>query len=193
MATPKLTHLHPVSASGRLPAHLASTWLRTYAVLWTLTIASGVLVALVGQPLTSLVRGLLGLALSAQRNPPPDLSQVLALAAQNIPLACWPLLLGAIEAHHSRRGIRIADTLLAAVLLVNTAQVGAALAAYGLAVLPYLPQLPLEWGSLALGASSWLLQKRQPLTVTQGLSVFVLTSLVMLGAAVVEIVAVPHR
>ncbi len=59
--------------------------------------------------------------------------------------------------------------MLLACIIVNTLQVGAALGAYGTALLPYIPQLPLEWGGLALGASAWLVQRRRALTVSEGL------------------------
>ena len=113
-------------------------------------------------------RRLLGLALSAQRNPPPQVGHVLALAAHNIPIAAWPLLLGVIGAHRHRLATHVADGVLLACIIANTLPVGAALGAYGTAVLPYIPQLPLEWGGLALGASGWLVQRRRALTVQRG-------------------------
>ena len=70
---------------------------------------------------------------------------------------------------------------------------GAALGAYGARLLPYIPQLPIEWAGLALGASAWLLQRRRALTVPEGLALLALTVCVLLCAAVIETVAVPHR
>ncbi len=115
------------------------------------------------------------------------------LASHNIPIFSWPLLLGAFGAHRSRFQIRIADGLLAACIFVNTAQVGVGLAAYGWALLPYLPQVPLEWAAAALGVSAWLVQRRRALTVREGFAVFALIVVVLVGAAVLETVAVPHR
>jgi hypothetical protein len=161
--------------------------------VWATTLASTAVVALVGRPLATPVRHLLGLTLSAERNPPPELGHVLALAAHNIPIASWPLLLSLLGAHHYRLSMRIADGLLLACILANTLLVGAALGAYGIAVLPYVPQLPLEWSGLALGASGWLAGRRTAVTARESFSVFVLIAWVLLCAATVETVAVPHR
>ena len=78
-------------------------------------------------------------------------------------------------------------------MIVNVLPVGAALGAYGLPLLPYLPQLPLEWAGLTLGASAWLVQRRRALTLPQGLGLLALIAGVLLCAAVLETVAVPHR
>ena len=70
---------------------------------------------------------------------------------------------------------------------------GAALGAYGAPLLPYLPQLPVEWGGLALGVSAWLVQRRRALTVAEGLGLLVLIAGVLLCSGALETVAVPHR
>jgi hypothetical protein len=176
-----------------LPAGLGVAWLYAYGGVWIATLVPAALVALVGQPLVLPVRHVLGLALTAQRNPPPHVGQVLALAAHNIPIASWPLLLGLLGAHHHRLATRLADGVLLACIILNALPVGAALGAYGTAVLPYLPQLPLEWGGLALGASAWLVQRRRSLAVSEGLGLLVLSAGVLLCAAALETVAVPHR
>jgi uncharacterized membrane protein len=126
-------------------------------------------------------------------NPPPDLAHVLALAAHNIPIAAWPLLLGVMGAHRHRLARKIADAVLAGCILANTVPVGAALGAYGPPLLPYIPQLPLEWAGLALGASAWLVQRRRALGVREGLLCLALIACVLLCAATLETVAVPHR
>jgi hypothetical protein len=176
-----------------LPADLLRTWLYTYAVVWATTLTSAAVVGLAGPPLAEPTQRLLRLALTARHNPPPQLGHVILLAAHNIPIASWPLLLGVLGAHHHRVGTHVADGLLLACIIVNTLPVGAALGAYGTAVLPYAPQLPLEWGGLALGASGWLAQRRTALTGREGLGLFVVTVGVLVCAAVVETVGVLHR
>ena len=59
------------------------------------------------------------------------------------------------------------------------------------ALLPYIPQLPLEWAGLALGVGAWLLQRRPALTGREGLALLALTACVAARAAVIETVAVP--
>ena len=67
------------------------------------------------------------------------------------------------------------------------------LGAYGVALLPYIPNVPLEWAALALGASAWLVQRRRPLTLREGFVWLALIVGVVLCAATLETVAVPHR
>lgn len=166
-------------------------WLRAYVSIWTVTLvlAAGVAPSTVG--VRGSVRQLLGLALKP--DPAPTLGHVLWLAAHNIPIVSWPLLLGVMGAHRSRIGRHLADAIVGGCLLANTLPVGAALGAYGPGLLPYVPQLPIEWGALALGACGWLAHRRNALTVREGLGLFVLIVLVTGCAAVVETVAVPHR
>jgi len=199
MAATELTQVSVIASDARraarrwLPAGLPRTWLHAYAGVWLATLAATALVVLVGRPLVLPARRLLGLALSAQRNPPPQLGHVLALAVHNTPIAAWPLLLGVLGAHRHRLAMHVADGVLLACIIANTLPVGAALGAYGTAVLPYIPQLPLEWGGLALGASGWLVQRRRALTANEGIGVFVLIACLLLCAAALETVAVPHR
>ncbi|HWY89297.1 MAG TPA: hypothetical protein VNY31_01360 [Solirubrobacteraceae bacterium] len=193
MAATELSPALRQSARRWLPAGLPATWLHAYAAIWIATLAPAAIVALVGQPLARPAHRLLALGLTAQRNPPPHVGHVLALAAHNIPIASWPLLLGVLGAHRHRLATHVSDGVLLACIVVNTLPVGAALGAYGGAVLPYLPHLPLEWGGLALGASAWLAQRRQALTVSEGIGLFLLIACVLLCAAVLESVGVPHR
>lgn len=176
-----------------LPADAGRTWLYAYAGVWTTTLTTTAVVGLVGRPLAAPARRLLGLTLTAHSNPPPQLGHVLALAAHNLPIASWPLLLGVLGAHHHRAATHVADGVLVACLIANTAPVGAALGVYGTALLPFIVQLPLEWGALALGASGWVAQRRAALTIQQGLAIFALIASAILCAAIVETVAVPHR
>jgi hypothetical protein len=176
-----------------LPAGLLRMWLYAYTAVWASTLAGAAVVGLAGQPLAAPARGLLGLTLSARHNPPPQLGHILALAAHNLPIASWPLLLGVLGAHHHRLATHVADGLLLACIIANTLPVGTALGAYGTALLPYIPQLPIEWGGLALGAAGWLAQRRAALTMKEGFGLFVLIAGVLLCAAIVETAAVPHR
>jgi hypothetical protein len=190
MATAELS---PAASARRLLGGLRAAWPRAYGAIWLATLGSALLVALLGAGAKARVRGLLGLRPDPGRNAPPGLGHILALAAHNLPIAAWPVLLGVLGAHHHRIAQRIADTAVAACILVNTLPVGAALGAYGARLLAYIPQLPLEWAGLAVGASAWLLQRRRPLAMAEGLMLTALTAAVLLCAGVLETVAVPHR
>jgi hypothetical protein len=151
------------------------------------------IVAIAGRSLSLPVHDLLDLRLSAASNPPPDLGRVLALTAHNIPVVSWPLLLGAVGAPRSRLGRLLADWLVLACVAANVAPVGAALGAYGAALLPYIPQLPLEWGALAVGAGLWLQNRRRALSFRECIGRFAVVVCLLLCAAVMETAAVPHR
>jgi hypothetical protein len=178
----------PSRRTGRrwLPAGLGVAWLYAYGGVWIATLVPAALVVLVGRPLTSPAH-------PAQFNAPPQVGHVLWLAAHNIPIMSWPLLLGLVGAHRRRLARHVADGVLLACIILNTLPAGAALGAYGASVLPYLPQLPLEWGALALGASGWLVQRRRTLGVPEGLGLLALIVGVVLCSAALETVAVPHR
>jgi hypothetical protein len=175
------------------PVAFGKTWLYAYAGVWSITLTTTAVVGVVGRPLAVPVRRVLGLTLSGQHNPPPQLGHILALAAHNIPIASWPLLLGVLEAHRHRLGKSVADGLVLVCIVANALPVGAAFGAYGAELVPFVPQLPLEWGGLALGASAWLIQRRKPLPGLQRVLLLSLIALLMLCSAVIETYAVPQR
>jgi hypothetical protein len=78
-------------------------------------------------------------------------------------------------------------------MVANALPVAAALGAYGAPLMPYIPQLPVEWAGLALGYSSWLVQRERPVSRRERLAWLTLTAAVLTVAAAVETVAVPHR
>lgn len=156
------------------------------------TLSCALLVASLGSTGEEPVRHLLGLQLKPGYEPGPKVLRVLVLAAHNIPIVAWPLLLSVVGAHRSRLGRTVADVTVLACITVNVMPVGLAIGAYGVPLLPYIPQLPLEWGALALGASGWLLQRRHALSPQEGLLLAGLVSGVLLGAAGLETFVVPH-
>jgi hypothetical protein len=163
--------------------------LRVYVLLWVVTLLAGAAVA--GFGLGGLVRHWLGLRLDPAATAPPSLVAVGSLAAHNLPVCGWPLLLGAAGAGHSRRRCLVADGLVAAALAVNVSLAGAAFGAYGGRLLAYVPQLPLEWLALAAGAGGWLSAGTRNDGRVRALAA-VVTAAAVLGSAVVEIYAVPH-
>jgi len=194
MAATELTGSPPPQTGSRgLPRGVAAAWLHAYTAIWIATLAAAGLLALGGRTLLHSTRQVLGLNLTAGRHPPPNIGHILTLAAHNIPVAAWPLLLGLTGAARHRLGRRFADTVVLACVTANTLPVGAALAAYGTPLLPYVPQLPLEWAGLALGYGSWLVQRQRALTTGERFVWFALIASVLLCAAALETLAVPHR
>lgn len=189
------TELSPpaLALTRRTPASFRRCTLLAYGVIWALTFGSAALVALIGGPLARALRRLLGLTLEPQRRPPAQLTHVLALAAHNIPIVAWPLLLPLLGSPQGRLATRAADGLLAACVLVNVLPVGCALGAYGTALIPYIPQLPLEWAALALGLASWRVQRRRRLQHREQLICIAAIVSLLLCAASLETLAVPRR
>lgn len=178
---------------AHFPHRLWRAWLFAYTAIWTMTLGIVLLVAVGGARLQTAVSGLIGARLDPQLNPPPQIGHVLALSAHNLPIEAWPVLLGVVGAHKHPLVRKVADVLVGACMTANVGVVASALGAYGLALVPYLPQLPLEWAGLALGTGCWLVQRRQALTLREGVACVALIAGVLLGAAVLETVAVPHR
>ncbi|MGO8906643.1 MAG: hypothetical protein ACLQMH_13620 [Solirubrobacteraceae bacterium] len=178
---------------SRVPFGIVAAWLYVYAGVWIATLAAAGVVALVGGTLILGTRRLLGLALRPGANPSPELSHVLALAAHNLPIAAWPLLLGLTGATRHRLARHLTDSVVVACILANTAPVGAALGAYGTALIAYVPQLPVEWAGLALGYGSWLVQRERSVNPRERVAWLGLILVVLLVAATLETMAVPHR
>jgi hypothetical protein len=193
MVATDVTASGPRRAGHRRLGELRRAWLVAYAATWIVTLVPAALLAIDLTRLDGPVRHLMGVSLNPQRNPPPKIGHVLALLAHNLPLAAWPLLLGVVGAHRHHLARQITDTVVAAWLTANVLPVGAALGAYGSTLLAYLPQVPFEWAALALSTSTWLLQRRDPLTVGEGVALFALIAGALLCAAILETVAVPHR
>jgi hypothetical protein len=193
MANEYLTSTGHGPRTARLWRALPHAWLAAYGAVWVCTLCSALLVVLLGAGGKEAVRGLLRLCLQPRVNAPPSVAHVVGLLAHNLPIAAWPVLLGMLGAHRHASTRRVADVVVIASLLASTVPVGAALGAYGAPLVPYLPQLPLEWAGLGLGASAWLVQRRRALRVSEGLGLIALTGIVLVLAAALETNAVPHR
>jgi hypothetical protein len=176
-----------------VPRALARAFALTYGGVWVATLSGWLALELLGTGARASARELIGARLDAGVNAPPRIGHVLALTAHNLPIAAWPLLLGVVGAHRHPIARHVADALLAVVLVVNTALVGAALSVYDARLISFVPQLPVEWAALALGAAAWICQRKEALTPGAALSVLGAIAVLVAGAAVLETVAVPHR
>ncbi len=165
-------------------------WLLAYSAVCGVTLTAAAAVALAGGALAASTRGMLGLALTPT---PADPWHVLTLAAHNTPIAAWPLLLGLAGAARHARARRCRDLAVLACMAANVLPVGAALGAYGSALIPYIPQLPLEWAALAAGYASWIVQRKRALTGRERLLWLAAIATLVSVAATLETVAVPHR
>lgn len=161
------------------------------AAVWAATLIGAAAIALAGAPALKLARQTLALRLTP--TPPPTLWHALAIAAHNIPIAAWPLLLGPIGATRGRARRQVGDALVLGCVLANTLPVAAALAAYRLRLLPYIPQLPLEWAGLACGPAWWIGIRGGSRATRRPATWLAVTAGLLLAAAVVETYLVPSQ
>lgn len=168
-------------------------WLGAYCGVWASTLGGTLAVAIAGRPMRSLTRRVLGLGLHPASATMAPLGHILALVVHNIPIASWPVLLGLTGIDCRGLSGRVADCVVVMCVLANTVPVGAALATYGSALIPYVPQLPVEWAAIALGTCAWLVQRRRVITARERWLCFVAIATLLLCAGILETVAVPHR
>nr|MDQ2897046.1 hypothetical protein [Actinomycetota bacterium] len=116
------------------------------ACVWLLT-AFGVLL------------GGLAPALAPSGHPHPTLhgtlGELASLVANNLRVLAAPFLLAVFRWPGGRLTRRLGDLLIAALIAENTITVGLALGRWGDRLLPYVPQLPLEWAALGIACAAW--------------------------------------
>jgi len=143
--------------SGSRPvrrAGLAATVGDTYCLLWIGTLLAAVLAI----PVAGQLREVFGFRLTLA--PAGTASMAALIAVNNIRAAAIPLLFAAMKTGRRRWLLLVGDVVVATSLAVNVALGGLALGAYGLPLLRYLPQWPLEWGGLALALAGWRRARR---------------------------------
>ena len=173
-------------ARSRPRAALAGTILDSYRLLWLGTL----LAAIVAIPIAGWLRGVFDFRLTLA--PAGSASMAALIAVNNIRAAAIPLLFAAINTGRRRWLLLVGDVVVGASLAVNVALGGLALGAYGLGLLRYLPQWPLEWGGLALALAGWRRARRGQRDPCE-LALLALGAATLLClAALVETYAVPQ-
>jgi hypothetical protein len=149
------------------------------------------LAALLAIPAAAQLRGVFGLRLVPAS--PGTMSMAELIAANNARAAALPLLLAATGLGRERWSRLIGDVIVGASLAVNVARGGLALGVYGLHLLRFLPQWPLEWGGLALGLTGWRRARRGHRDPLELVLLGVAAALLICLAALLETYAVPQR
>jgi hypothetical protein len=136
-------------------------------------------------------------ALAGSRRPHPTLTgslgDAVAILQNNTRVLATPFLLVLLGFPHSRRGRRTGDLILTALLAASTIPVGVELGRWQGRLLPYLPQLPLEWAALALAIHAWVIARSGHLTVRELVPLAGVVLALLTCAACVETEATPHR
>ncbi len=134
-------------------------------------------------------------ALAPSAHPHPTLHGTLAeigsVIATNLRVLAAPFLLAAFHWPRGRLTRTLGDLVIATLIVHNTLTVGFALGHWGGRLLPYVPQLPLEWTALATAGAAWLMARHG---VGLGeLARYALATLALtVSAGAVEVLLTPH-
>ena len=153
-----------------------------FALLWIITLLGAVI-------------GTAAPALAPGGRPHPtlhgSLGDLASIAATNARVLSAPFLLAFFRFPAHRRTRRLGDLLIGGVLGANALRVGLALGRWHARLLPYVPQLPLEWLAAAVAAVSWL-ALRTGVRRQTALAYLAAVLVLVVAAAAVETIATPH-
>ena len=192
MATPELTQQQSWDTPHTVRSPALERWRNVCALMLLGVPWSAMIVDLVPGG-SAFVRGVLHLALTAAHNPPPTMLLVASIAANNTLHSVWPCTLGLLGTQRRRSTRMIANAVVLANLAVPAILVSSALGAYGTRLLPYIPNIPIEFAGIAAGATGWLIEREQTLTTRERAHWIALNILLLVCAAIVETYLVPHR
>jgi hypothetical protein len=160
--------------------------LESYCLLWLGTL----LAAIIAIPIAGQLRGVFAFRFALA--PPGTASMAALIAANNMREAAIPLMLAVIKIGTRRWLLIVGDVVVGTSLAVNVALGGLALGAYGLPLLPYLPQWPLEWGGLALALTGWRRARRGQRHPCELALLAIGAAMLLCLAALLETYAVPQ-
>lgn len=153
--------------------------------------------AVVGLTALAAVAGALVPALAGATHPHAvltgDVSDALGILGENVVALIVPFALWALRLPSTRPGRRFGDALVLFVVARNTVSVGVELGRWRDKLLPYIPQLPLEWAALAIATGVWLLVRNGCPKWRSLVRLAVATVLLLTAAAAVETWCTPHR
>ena len=166
--------------SGSFPSRLAAAGVLVLA----LTMFGGLL-------------GVLAPALAGNVRPHPALTGTLGTAAgifaNNLGLLTVPFALCLLGYNTDRISRHTGDLLVLVLVAVNALTVGVELGRWRGQLIPYIPQLPLEWTALAVAASVWLTARTQPVSRARLMILAATIVLLLAAAAALETWGTPHR
>ena len=174
------------SSRPRRRAGLAATTLESYCLLWLGTL----LAAILAIPIAGQLRGVFAFRFALA--PTGTASMAALIAVNNVRAAAVPLLFAVIKIGTRRWLLIVGDVVVGASLAVNVALGGFALGAYGLGLLRYLPQWPLEWGGLALALAGWRRARRGQGDPCELALLAIGAAMLLCLAALLETYAVPQ-
>lgn len=123
----------------------------------------------------------------------PTAGAILSILANNARALIAPFLLAALGFGSGPIGRTFGDLAVGGPLGLLAAQVGLELGRWDGRLLPYIPQLPLEYAAAATAAAVWLTHRTTPRASPRELAAPVALTLCLLAiAAAIEVLATPH-
>ena len=122
-----------------------------------------------------------------------NLGDALSILQNNARVLAAPFLLYLFRFPASRTGRLAGDLLVALLAAANAVPVGLELGRWHARLLPFLPQLPLEWAALAVAISAWLTTRHNHAHLSQLALLATLALALLVAAAALETWATPHR
>ena len=124
----------------------------------------------------------------------PSLEAIASIVLNNVRVLAAPFILVAARFDRSRVSRVAGDTIVTAILIGNAIAVGLALGRWRGALIPFVPQLPVEYLAAATAATVWLNARRR--SALSAPSIAVTSAVATLGltaaAAAIEVLLTPH-
>jgi hypothetical protein len=176
------------SISHEQDAGLLWLTLGSYGLLWSGTL----LAAVVAIPIAGELRGFFGYRLAATPAGTPSVAAF--ILANNVREAMIPFLFAVLKITPRRWPVlvMVGDVVVGASFATNVALQGLALGSYGLGLLRYLPQWPLEWGALALALTCWRRTRTGRRNPYELVLLGIGTAILLCLAALLETYAIPQ-
>ncbi len=123
----------------------------------------------------------------------PTLGAIAAVVVTNVRVLALPFILALTRFGSSRTSRLTGDGLILGLLGANTISIGVALGRWQGRLLPYIPQLPVEYLAVATATAAWLDARRNPATRPRVTGAYAVCTVVLLTiAAVIEVFLTPH-
>ena len=174
------TELSPPRAR---PSDPVSAALRCTTVLWIITGLAA---------LAALIDPRLALEQAPHPSIHPGLAAWASILATNARALCVPPLLVALGLADHRVGRRLGDFAVFALMLVNAGLVGVELGRWGGRLVPYVPQLPLEWLAAGTSVAIWSRARHARIRFDSVLAQAAAVLGLLMAAAAIEVLLTPH-
>ncbi len=122
-----------------------------------------------------------------------SVADALWILQHNLRVLAVPFLLAGLRFPASRLGRRSGDAIITGMVAASTIPVGSALGRWQERLVPYLPQLPLEWAALTVATSAWLAARHGQASVRELAVIGASTAVLLVGAAGLETWCTPHH